>query len=52
MYPRPGGITFAVTTFEDDDELLAEQEGKAYGEDEGERDPALDDDAAEEADGG
>jgi hypothetical protein len=28
---------------ERDDELLEEQEGKGYGEDEGERDQALDD---------
>ena len=27
----------------DDDELLDEQEGKGYGEDEGERDESLDD---------
>ena len=27
----------------DDDELLAEQEGKGYGEDEGERDEAIKD---------
>jgi hypothetical protein len=31
----------------DDDGLLEEQEGKGYGEDEGERDGALDDDSPE-----
>jgi hypothetical protein len=35
-----------VSTIEDDD-LLEEQEGQGYGEDEGERDDALDADTGE-----
>lgn len=52
LYPRPPGITVAVSTQENDNpetprqaenDLLKEQEGKGYGEDEGEREQALDD---------
>jgi hypothetical protein len=48
----PGGITRRVRTPQNDnpetsrqaeDDLLAQQEGKGYGEDEGEREGALDD---------
>jgi hypothetical protein len=45
LYRRRSGITRAVTTTGDDrpgDDLLEEQEGTGYGEDEGERDDALD----------
>jgi hypothetical protein len=44
LYRRLLGITGRVSTteYDDDDDLLAEQEGKGYGEDEGERDAALD----------
>jgi hypothetical protein len=50
LYPRPAGITARVSTPENDNpdtarqaenDLLAEQEGKGYGEDEGEREQAL-----------
>jgi hypothetical protein len=50
LYPRPAGITRAVSSPENDNpetprqaehDLLREQEGKGYGEDEGERDTAL-----------
>ena len=45
MYPRAFGMTRAVSTLEedrpDDDDLLEEQEGRGSGEDEGERDAAL-----------
>jgi hypothetical protein len=48
LYRRLVGITSPVSTIEedrpdDDDSLLEEQEGKGYGEDEGEREQALDD---------
>ena len=47
LYRRLVGITSSVSTIEedrpdDDDRLLEEQEGKGYGEDEGEREEALD----------
>ena len=47
LYRRPSGITRGVSTVEEDrpdgdDDLLEEQEGQGYGEDEGERDDALD----------
>ena len=40
-----------MSTLEDDDpgnDLLEEQEGQGYGEDEGERDDALDDESEDE----
>jgi hypothetical protein len=48
LYRRLVGITSPVSTIEedrpdDDDSLLEEQEGKGYGEDEGEREQSLDD---------
>jgi hypothetical protein len=45
LYRRRSGITGTVSTVEEDrpgDDLLEEQEGQGYGEDEGERDDALD----------
>jgi hypothetical protein len=42
-----GGVTdqdYEEQTHPEEDDLLAEQEGKGYGEDEGERDDALSDD--------
>ena len=45
LYPRAAGITGCVSTIEEDrpdDDLLEEQEGQGYGEDEGEREGALD----------
>jgi hypothetical protein len=52
LYRRLAGITRAVSTIEedrpdDDDSLLEEQEGQGYGEDEGERDDALEDESAQ-----
>ena len=50
LYPRSQGITGGVsepgndnpeTSRQVEDDLLQEQEGKGYGEDEGERDDAL-----------
>jgi hypothetical protein len=51
LYPRLAGITRGVSSHEHDNpetprqaenDLLQEQEGKGYGEDEGEREQALD----------
>ena len=48
LYRRPAGITDGVSTVEEDrpgdDDLLEEQEGQGYGEDEGEREGILESD--------
>ena len=49
MYPRSPGTTGRVSTTDDDD-LLEEQEGTGYGEDEGERDAALESELGDDGD--
>jgi hypothetical protein len=48
LYRRGTGTIFRVSTVEETpgDDLLEEQEGQGYGEDEGERDDALENDTA------
>jgi hypothetical protein len=49
LYRRPAGTTESVST-SDDDELLEGQEGTGYGEDEGERDDALESELGDDGD--
>jgi hypothetical protein len=44
---HPGVSTIEEDRPDDDESLLEEQEGKGYGEDEGERDDALDDETSQ-----